>query len=142
MSERVPILAFEVRQRRYALTITDVVEVAAMVEIVPLPDAVPGVLGVVNRHGEMLPLLDLRFVFHGENAPVNDSTYFIVIERPGQRAGLVVDAVDVVKYVPSTAFQPVPENRFVRAIVQHENDLLQVLDVQPLFARIMQRVEP
>ncbi|MFQ3646021.1 MAG: chemotaxis protein CheW [Anaerolineae bacterium] len=142
MSERVPILAFEVRQRRYALMIADVVEVAAMVEIVPLPDAAPGVLGVVNRHGEMLPLLDLRLVFYGEAAPVDASTYFIVVEKPGQRAGLVVDAVDVVKYVPSTAFQPVPENRFVRAMVQHEDDLLQVLDVQPLFARIMQRVEP
>jgi purine-binding chemotaxis protein CheW len=142
MSERVPVLAFEVRQRSYALMIADVVEVAAMVERVPLPDAAPGVLGVVNRHGEMLPLLDLRVVFHGEDAPVDDSTYFIVIERPGQRAGLVVDAVDVVKYVPTAAFQPVPENKFVRALVQHENTLLQVLDTQPLFARIMQRVEP
>lgn len=141
MNERVPILAFEVRQRRYALRIEDVVEVAAMVEIVPLPDAPAGVLGVVNRHGEMLPLLDLRHVFHEDAAPVDDSTYFIVVESAGQRAGLVVDAVDVVKYVPADAFQPVPDNRFVRAIVQHENDLLQVLDVQPLFTRIFQRVE-
>jgi len=142
MSERVPVLAFQVRQRTYALKVADVVEVAAMVEWLPLPDAPLGVLGLVNRHGEMLPLLDLRQLFDGQAAFVDDSTFFIVVERAGQRLGLVVDAVDVVKYVPKAAFQPVPENRFVCAVVQHEQALLQVLDTSPLFACIAPRREP
>ena len=142
MSERVPVLAFQVRQRTYALTVTDVVEVAAMVEWLPLPDAPLGVLGLVNRHGEMLPLLDLRQLLYGQAAFVDDSTFFIVVERDGQRLGVVVDAVDTVKYVPADAFQPVPENRYVRAVVQHEHAFLQVLNTSTLFACIAPRREP
>lgn len=136
-----PVLVFRVREHTYGLMIADVVEVAAMVEVIPLPGAAPGVLGMVNRHGALLPLLDLRMVFDHVTMPVDANTFFIVVEQQGQRCGLVVDAVDVVRYVPSTAFQPVPENRFVRAMVQHEGQVWQMIDVQPLLARVLQRVE-
>lgn len=136
-----PLLAFRVCGLAYALLIADVVEVAAMVEIIPLPDAPPGVLGLINRHGELLPLLDLRQALHHRSVPVDANTFFIVVQQHDQRMGLVVDDIDVVKYVPSGAFQPVPENRYVQAVVQHENQVLQVLDVQPLFAQVLKRTE-
>jgi purine-binding chemotaxis protein CheW len=62
-ADRQPVLTFTLGDGIYALPIEEVIEVAAMVELIPLADAPPEILGMVNRHGEIMPVLDLRQVF-------------------------------------------------------------------------------
>ena len=96
---RLPLLTFRLGRARYALLIEDVVEVAAMVDMLSLPTEQPEVLGYINRRGSVLPLLDLRTVFKQPSAPITSATVFIVAAGGDKQVGLVVDAVEQVEYV-------------------------------------------
>lgn len=130
----VPVLLFNIGEGLYALTISDIVEVAAMVELAAVPDAAPEILGVANRHGTILPMLDLRRVFKQEAAPVTPATLFIVVEQGGRRAGLVVDDVQQVEYIDAGQFaeSSVP-GRYIRGIISYKAQLIQVITLPPLW---------
>src|SRR3954463_12103325 len=96
---RLPLLTFRLGEGRYALLIEDVVEVAAMVDMLSLPTERTEILGYINRRGSILPLVDLRRVFKQPSAPINSATVFIVAAGGNKQFGLVVDAVEQVEYV-------------------------------------------
>lgn len=133
-TESLPVLIFNIGDGLYALSIDDIVEVAAMVEMSPIPDAPPEILGVVNRHGAMVPLLDLRRVFKQQTAPVLPSTLFIVVQNGPRQAGLVVDDVQQVEYLDGTRLDEasVP-GRYIRGIMSYKSQLIQLISLPPLW---------
>ena len=135
MADSIPVLTFTLGERRYALLVDDVVEVAAMVAYTPLPESPPAVLGVANRHGTPLPLLDLRHVFDWPAVPIDTDTLFIVVQARGQQAGLVVDVIRGVEYVAPERFRSAPAaGKMIRSIMSHEAELVQVIAPAPLLA--------
>lgn len=130
------ILTFSLGSQLYALPIEDVIEVAAMVERVILPDAAPEILGVVNRRGAVLPLLDLRRVFRQEAAPVSSSTLFIVAAHQARLAGLVVDEVRQVEYVAPAQNAPTA-GKYIRGIISHKQQLIQVISLPSILAAFL-----
>jgi chemotaxis-related protein WspB len=51
----------------YALDAYLVAEVVASVDLTPLSDAPPGVVGLLNRHGRMVPVVDLCRIRQGRD---------------------------------------------------------------------------
>lgn len=62
------LLSFQLAGQRYALDTQDIVEVLPLVRWRPLPEAPPGVAGVFNYHGGLVPLLDLSLLIAGQPA--------------------------------------------------------------------------
>ncbi len=132
---RLPILTFSLGDHLYGLLIEDVVEVSAMMEVTLLPDAPPEVTGVVNRHGTMLPLVDLRLVFKQPASPITSTTLFIVGSGGGQQIGLVVDEVHQVEYVDALQMKDVPTAaRYLHGVISHQSSLIPILALPPLLA--------
>lgn len=94
-----------VGDQRYAVPVNDILEVAALVNLTPLPDAPAEVLGVVNRQGDVIPILDLRLCLGKSAGALDLSTLFIVVEGAGYTAGLVVDDIQAVTTLPQKAFR-------------------------------------
>jgi chemotaxis signal transduction protein len=129
------LLSFRLGKQLYCLPIAHVVEVAAMISTDALPDAPPALLGVANRHGEILPMLDLRVAFKTELSPITSSTLFIVAEYRGQMLGLLVDEIQQVLYVSPKALKPAgTSSRFMSHLLNYENKLYQQIDVKALLA--------
>jgi purine-binding chemotaxis protein CheW len=129
-----PVLIFNIGDGLYALSIDDIVEVAAMVEMASVPDAPPEILGVVNRHGAIVPMVDLRKVFKQQSAPVLPSTLFIVVQNGAGQAGLVVDDVQQVEYVNGAQFEGVSiPGRYIRGMISYESQLIQLISLPPLW---------
>ncbi|MBZ0286759.1 MAG: chemotaxis protein CheW [Anaerolineae bacterium] len=129
-----PVLIFNIGDGLYALSIDDIVEVAAMVEMTAVPDAPPEILGVVNRHGAILPMLDLRRVFKQQSAAVLPSTLFIVVQQGNNRAGLVVDDVQQVEYVDAAQLEGVSvPGRYIRGMISYKSQLIQQIALPPLW---------
>jgi purine-binding chemotaxis protein CheW len=82
-----------VGEQYYAVPVANILEVAALVKLMPLPDPPQEVLGVVNRQGQMIPVLDLRLCLGKDARALDLSTLFIVVQAAGYIAGLVVDDV-------------------------------------------------
>jgi purine-binding chemotaxis protein CheW len=129
----VPVLTFRLDQQEYALPVDEVVEVAALVELTQVNGAVPEMLGVANRHGAVLPVLDLRRVLETPAVPLDSTTLFIVGQHEDQMLGLVVDEVQQVEFIPpDTAHKSSTSGRHIRGIISYRQRMLQIIELASL----------
>jgi purine-binding chemotaxis protein CheW len=132
---RLPLLTFRLGERRYALLIEDVVEVAAMVDMLSIPAERPEITGYVNRRGSVLPLLDLRIVFKQPHAPITSASVFIVVAGGNQQIGLIVDAVEQVEYVDALQLSDtLASNHYLHGIISHQDDMISIIALPSLMA--------
>ena len=132
---RLPLLTFRLGEARYALLIEDVVEVAAMVDMLSLPTERTEILGYINRRGNILPLMDLRTVFKHPSTPITSATVFIVAAGGGKYFGLVVDAVEQVEYVDALQLSDtLVSSPYLHGIISHQNAMISIIALPSLMA--------
>lgn len=132
-SYRIPVLTFRLGEQDYGLRIEHVVEVAAMVAYSPVADTNPALLGLVNRHGTVLPLLDLRKVFEVPATAIDTNVLFIVATYQDALVGVVVDMVNQVEYIVAKSLRVAPGGgRWVDRVASHGDHLLQIIAIDAL----------
>src|SRR5688572_3877945 len=60
MTARIQLLAFRIESRSYALRLSHVQRVIRSVDVTPVPETPSCVLGIIDVHGEILPVLNFR----------------------------------------------------------------------------------
>lgn len=103
-------VAFVVGGVHYAVDVSHVIQVANPMEVAPLPQMSPSVVGVAEFRGCVIPVVDLRICF-GVPVETTRQTKWIVFNTAVGQVGLVVDAVSGVftsnegdlRQVPSVA---------------------------------------
>ncbi len=101
-----PLVLFVLEGQRYALPLTVVERILPMVAVSPLPQAPDIALGLLNLHGQAIPVLDIRRRF---GLPVRDYgiTGRLLVARTSRRAmALPVDEVSGVQEVAVEAVTP------------------------------------
>lgn len=137
MNETTPVLTFRLHDQRYGLRVAEVIEVMAMVAVEPLSGAHPSIAGIINRHGQPIPLIDLRVVVNKRAQPPSVSSMFIVAAHNGRLAGLMVDEIFQVQYV--ARFSPAPQGTpFVTEIFTEGDSVTQMMSVATLLNRFVQ----
>ncbi len=132
---RLPLLTFRLGERRYALLIEDVVEVAAMVDMLSIPAEREGILGYVNRRGGILPLVDLRNIFKQPITPITSASVFIVAAGGNKQIGLVVDTVEQVEYVDALQLSDtLASSPYLHGIISHNDDMISIIALPSLMA--------
>jgi purine-binding chemotaxis protein CheW len=128
-----PILTFVLEGQHYAFPVNNVVEVAAMVELVSVSDDRPEVIGVANRRGSVLPMLDLRLVMGCTATPIDEWTLFVVTTSENGTIGFVVDEIQQVEYIPvEQLHQSAAAGKYIHGIISYEQRLIQVIDLDLL----------
>ena len=89
----VELLIFSVDTRRFALRVGDVVRVLAAVSVTELPHAPAQVIGVVNVHGQIVPVVDLRIMFGQPAQKICPHHFFILVKTPRRTLLLLVDGI-------------------------------------------------
>jgi purine-binding chemotaxis protein CheW len=89
-----------IADEHYALAVEDVLEVAELGDVTPVPGAGAAVLGVRNLRGQVLPVVDLATVFE---LPPAQPERIVIAEQGGLRAGLAVDGVVGVEELPEAS---------------------------------------
>jgi chemotaxis signal transduction protein len=133
------LLAFELGGSLFALPISGVVEVAESSRVAPVPMLPRRAFGVVNHHGDALPVVfgGALLELSGASAP----THLLVLAGDADdpdRYGLPVDRI--VGLVagdakPARGADPVAERR------PHDGRVMSVLDPRRLLTRALQLVE-
>src|ERR1700676_2802779 len=91
MSELPQLVVFRLDERRYALPLAVVERVVRAVDVTPLPKAPPMVLGVIDVHGRVLPVLNLRRRFLMSDRQVGPADWFVIAHAARHTVVLVVD---------------------------------------------------
>ncbi|MBW3631111.1 MAG: chemotaxis protein CheW, partial [Gemmatimonadetes bacterium] len=97
------LLRVEVAGTACALPLDLVLEIHAAVQLTPLPDAPEVVVGLMNRRGRALPVLDLRRRLGLPSRPIRSDDRLVVLSVPGREVALQVDAAVDVLTVPTSA---------------------------------------
>jgi purine-binding chemotaxis protein CheW len=91
------VIIFALGDVRFALSTTVVERVVRAVEVSPLADAPPGIIGVINVHGWIIPVLDIRPRFGLPQREVDVNDHMVIAHAGDRRVAVLVDApVDVV----------------------------------------------
>lgn len=87
------LVAFGLEGHRYAINLTVVERVLPMTEVSPLPEAPAVAVGVINVHGQVIPVLDIRRRF---GLPIRDyglDTYLLLARTARRAFAVPVDEV-------------------------------------------------
>ncbi len=94
------VLLFELADSRYGLWLSCVREVARAVHPIPLPGAPPVVLGVIQLHGEVVPVFDVRSRFGKPSREAIPSDQLIIAKVRKRLVALGVDRVSGITDIP------------------------------------------
>jgi purine-binding chemotaxis protein CheW len=87
------LVAFRLDAQHYALHLGSVLRVVPVVEVTRLPAAPEVVLGVINLHGKIVPVLDLRRRFGLPKRELSLSDQLVVARTAKRTVALLVDSV-------------------------------------------------
>lgn len=127
------VVCFAVGPYRCALEILAVREIIEPTPPAPVPDAAPGVEGVIELRGAFLPVVDLRKRLGVTAGPAGK--YVVAQPRAGERVALIVDHVDDVRRWPAGALSPPPALALgagppcVAGVVKQGDDVVMLLDL-------------
>ena len=131
MGEKTLLFGFSLDERLLALPLGVVQRAFFSVEVILLPGAPEIVAGVINYHGMIVPVVDIRVRFGSSRKEILPSDRFIFIRTPKRM--LVIVASDVTGVMkPSVPITPagdiLPGSRYVTGMVPGEERLILIYD--------------
>lgn len=109
-SAGIDVVVVWVADERYAVAAACVVRVVGGADIAPVPGAPPILLGVMNLHGEVLPVFDPRRLLGLTGQAPSETAKVVVLGSDGAELGLLVDAADQVMRLAGDQLHTAPDS--------------------------------
>lgn len=127
------LLIFTLDKQRYALPVSSMERVFPVVEVTPLPDAPDIVTGIVNIHGSIIPVFNIRRRFHLPETAINLTDKLIIARTAGKSVGIVVDAVsDIMEYPEKdivNADKIVPGMEYIYGVAKLDDNMILIHNI-------------
>jgi len=131
-----PVMVLGIGAERYGVELRDVGEVLPLVRATPVPGAAAMFAGVINVHGEIRPVMDLRRLLGMDAIPGGDRARVILLCSEGRQMGLQIDSVEQIRWIGSRDLQSDENSGRSRYIAGSTKDLLLLIDTEALFAEL------
>jgi purine-binding chemotaxis protein CheW len=100
------VVEFLLAYETYGVEALYVREVYPLKELTPLPCTPPFVRGIINVHGQILSVIDLKTFFDLPQKGLTDLNQVIVVHDDTMAFGILADAILGVRSIPLDALQP------------------------------------
>jgi purine-binding chemotaxis protein CheW len=117
---------------QYAVTVEDVLEVAELGELTAVPGAPEALLGLINRDGQVLAVVDLATAIGTTSA--GGPSFLVVIDDGRRRAGLAVDQLIDVR--APFALTEATSSDIVSGAAVVDGSLIGVLEIRSVLDRV------
>lgn len=132
------LVVFTLGDRRCALPLSVVERAVRVVDITPLPKAPDIVLGVVNVHGRVIPVIDVRRRFHLPERGIALEDQMVIARAARRTVALLVDSVSgVLEYsgqAAVAAHDVLPELPYVEGVVKVDDGLILIHNLDRFLA--------
>ena len=132
------LLVFVVEGHEYVLPISLILRTVNIVEITPLPHDSEFILGIINLHGQVIPVINIRKCLKFENRPSRLSDIMLIANLADRTIAFIVDEVKNIITPEArnvTGMSDVlPVVEFVHEVVKVDDKLLPVYDFNKLIA--------
>ena len=126
-------VVFTLDDQRYALALEAVERVTAMVHITPLPKAPDIVLGVINVHGRIVPVVDIRKRFGLPQREITLTDQMILARTSTRPVVLIADAVSGVVELSAhdmvTIAEILPNLEYMEGVAKLEDGMVLIHDL-------------
>jgi len=115
MAEKIPegekaqFVIFKLNESEFGVEIGQVLRITRLMEVTRVPRAPRFLEGVVNIHGEIIPVLDLKKRLDLPWREYGDQARILIVEVEGRKVGMIVDSVAEITWIPASAVKPPPE---------------------------------
>lgn len=135
------VLVLGIAQERYGIDLPDVVEVLPLLYPTPVPGAPPVFAGVINVHGEIRPVIDLKRLL-GMETVEDGPARVILLRKDGREMGLQINSMEHIRWIGAGEFEAIGNgsaggSRYLRGSTK---DLLMLLNTEALFAELLMGV--
>ena len=139
------VMVFHIGKERYALPLTSVLRVLPVAALKALPGAPPYVRGLLDLHGEALPVIDLSSLVGAPPDAVRYDTRILLVEVPAggrrRRLGLKAERVLGVASIDGPlADAGVVAAAWLGQVAADPDGMLQLLDPDRLLAPDVERL--
>lgn len=135
---RQQLVVFLLDERRHALALHSVERVLPMVAVSPLPEAPPVALGVINVHGAVVPVFDVRARFALPPREYGLDARLLLVRTARRRLALAADQVlgvaEITTEGSTHADAVVPGSRGLAGIVALPDGLVFIHDLDALLS--------
>lgn len=127
------IISLNLDDKIYAIDTAQVEKVILAVEIQKLPKAPEIVRGIINFHGEIIPVIDTSKLFHTTQREININDKIIIAYTEKRKIALIADSVNgLFSYTEEELI--VPDNiikgiKFIKGIIKRENQIIMIYDL-------------
>lgn len=134
-TEVLDLLVFFLAGERYGIETAHVLEVVPLRELTPVPCTPSFVLGVINHHGRILPVLDFRRLLDLAEQGIAEGSRAVAVEIGGMTFGILAAAVAGTVRVVAHEVAPPPvtltgdRQAFIRGVT---GEMVAVLDLEAL----------
>lgn len=91
------LIVFQIEKQLMALALSEVDRVIMASEITPFASAPDHVMGVINMHGEIVPVINLRKILEFPEKELDITDQFLMTQVEGHRVALWIDHVTKVE---------------------------------------------
>ncbi len=95
------LVSLTVGRQRFALPLAAVERVLPMMAICPIAGAPPAVAGLIDLHGEPIPVFDLQRRLNGKSGEIRVDARLVIGRTPRRRFAVPADHVEGAVRVPS-----------------------------------------
>ena len=138
MSDYMKPVVFKVGNQMYGVDINLVQSIERQIQVVPVPNAMPYIKGIVNMRSEVIPVYSLKKKFGLSDSDICDS--MIIIDTTEVKLAIEVDeVVEIGGILPENVF-PMPQialdkdTRYMPRVAVIEGELVILLDVTELLS--------
>lgn len=128
-------ISFRVGAEEYGLSLDEVQEIITLPRITRVPRAPDYVCGVINLHGNVVPVLDMARRFGIGSTRVGDAARIVVVDGDDEVVGLLAESVGRVVKLHEDAIQPPPgllagiAAEYLRGVVRTDDRFLIFLNL-------------
>ena len=135
-------IVFALQETRFVVPILQVLRITRKLPMTRVPRAPDFLEGVVNDHGQVVPVVDLRRRMALSGAPEDeDAVRLLILELPATAGGVdqvvatMVDAVVGITRIAASEFQPAPamvaqvNGVYLRGVARVDERLVMLLDL-------------
>jgi len=126
------ILIFTLNNHRYSVLLSAAERVLRMVEITPLPNAPDMVLGIINMHGTIIPVFNIRNRFGLPEHEFGIHDQLIIAHTNRRKVALAVESVEGIMELtekPVSGTEVLPSTPYINTIVKLSEGITLVIDL-------------
>lgn len=128
------ILIYIIEGQQYGLELEKIKSAVLAVEITHLPNSPDYILGAINAHGQLIPVVNMRKILGLPERELGTADQFILCEINKMDVALWVDQIKGVKAYPETDLIPaqevLPNTKNLRYVFKEDDKFVLIYDLE------------